>query len=536
MADDALRGALRGAKALARAGLRIERPDRLPRSLLALVAAGPTLAGTIAASAARYPLAAAVIDGDGALSYLQLWRGASEIARELRKRGVGEGDVVGVLERNGRTFALAMVAAADVGADIVYLNTGFAGPQLADVVASEGIGVVLHGDEFADVVADSGVSLALGGSEMDAIRRRRSLMLFTPSRHVGRQIILTSGTTGRPKGAARGGSGGRLAAVGGLTAILDCVPVSARDTVVVPAPWFHAWGLANLAIMLGLSCTVVTEERFDPASTLAAVERHRAAGLVVVPVMLRRMLDAAAEGGERVDTSTLRYIAASGSAIGAPLVRRLLQRFGPILYNIYGSTEVSLATIAAPDDLAAEPSTAGRPVPGSTVRILDHLGLEVPAGTIGRVFVGNATRFEGYTGGGSKESIGGLLSTGDLGRFDSAGRLFIEGREDDMIVSGGENVFPGEVEDLLAAHPGVAEVAVVGVPDDAFGQRLVAYVVRRPRARVTAEQLRRSVAAALARHKVPRDILFVDALPRTTTGKVLRRVLAANADVPAGDV
>jgi fatty-acyl-CoA synthase len=507
---------------VARAGLRFERPDRLPRAMLALAAAGPTLAGTVAAAGARYPHAAAVIDEHGALSYRQLWKTSSEVARELRRRDLGEGTTIGVLSANGRGFAVAMVAAAGIGADIVYLNTGFAGPQLGDVVDAEGIDVVLHDDEFAEVVAGR-VRVAIGSEELERISRRRSSTSFTPSRRLGRQVILTSGTTGRPKGAARGG--GRRAAIGSLAAIVGTVPVRARDTVVIAAPWFHAWGLGNLTVALGLSCTVVTERRFDAAATLDLVRRHRAAGLVVVPPMLRRLVDAASPERTAAATASLRYVASSGAAIGVPLVRQVLDRFGPKLYNVYGSTEVSLATIAGPDDLIAEPSTAGRPAAGSTVRIVDRAGNAVPAGEVGRIFVGNPGRFDGYTGGGSKESVDGLLSTGDLGHLDDDGRLFVDGREDDMIVSGGENVYPAEVEDLLAHHPGVAEVVVVGVPDEEFGQRLRAVVVRAPRSRVTAEALRRHVGRTLARHKVPREVSFVDELPRTTTGKVLRTAL-----------
>ncbi len=169
--------------------------------------------------------------------------------------------------------------------------------------------------------------------------------------------------------------------------------------------------------------------------------------------MLQRILALAADVRRRYDTSSLRYIASSGSALGAPLALAALESFGPILHNIYGSTEVSLATVAGPEDLHAAPSTAGRPAPGSIVRILDDDGNEVPTGEVGRIFVGSASRFEGYTGGGGKEEIGGLLSSGDVGHFDEHGRLFVDGRDDDMIVSGGENVFPREVEDLLAAHP-----------------------------------------------------------------------------------
>ena len=385
---------------------------------------------------------------------------------------------------------LSLLAAAKVGADIVYLNTWFAGPQLADVVAHEGVDTILHDDVFAEHRRRvGGDAVAIGGSELRALGRDPSIVPLAPTRHVGRQVILTSGTTGRPKGAARGSAGG----VDSLTPLLEVVPIRARDTVVIAAPLFHAWGLAHLGVGLATSSTAVVQRAFDPEATLAAIAEHRAGGLVVVPVMLQRILALGGEVLARYDTSSLRYIASSGSALGAPLATAVIRRFGPILYNIYGSTEVSLATIATPEDLRAAPATAGRVAPGSTVAVLDDDGEEVPTGVVGRVFVGSGARFEGYTGGGGKEQIDGLLSSGDVGHFDAAGRLFIDGRDDDMIVSGGENVFPAEVEDLLPRHPAIVEAAVVGVPDEEFGQRLEAFVVRRPGARLTKAQVKEHV-------------------------------------------
>ena len=521
MAPPSPKRAATSISALARAALRPERPDRLPRAAIAMAAWGPTMAGAVAGATARYPLAPAVIDDEGRLSFADLWAASDGVARGLRARGVGPASTVGVLGRNHRGFVTAVVAASKLGADIVYLNTGFAGPQLADVVAHEGIDAVLHDDELAAIAEGCGASTVVGGAELRALAVERSYLPLLPTRRAGRQVILTSGTTGRPKGAARSTSGGLDA----LTPLLESIPIRARDTVVIVAPLFHAWGLSHLGVGLALSSTAVVQARFDPEATLAAVAAHDAAGLVVVPVMLQRILALDSDVLDRHDTSSLRYIASSGSAIGAPLVRATLDRFGPILYNVYGSTEVSLGTVAGPADLRAAPSTAGRPAPATVVRILDDDGREVAIGESGRVFVGSASRFEGYTGGGGKEEVGGLLSSGDIGHFDGHGRLFIDGREDDMIVSGGENVFPGEVEDLLAAHPAVAEVAVIGVSDPEFGQRLQAHVVKRPGARLTGRQVQDHVRAHLARYKVPASVVFLDALPRTTTGKILRREL-----------
>ena len=504
--------------ALARAAWRPERPDRLPRAMLAMAVYGPTLAGGIAAATARYPRAPALIDDVGPLSYGDLWGATDGIARALRDRSIGPGTTIGILARNGRCFVLSMVAAAKLGADVVYLNTGFAGPQLADVVAHEGIDAVLHDDVFADIVTGAKPRIAVPGNELTALSEQRSFAPLRPTRHVGRQVILTSGTTGRPKGASRGAVRG----IDTLTPLLETVPLRARDTVVIAAPLFHAWGLSNMGVALGMSSTAVLRDRFDPEATLAAVAEHRADGLIVVPVMLQRILALDRKVLARHDTSSLRYVASSGSALGAPLVTATLRQFGPILYNVYGSTEVSLATIAQPADLQAAPATAGRTAPGSVVRILDEGGREVGPDVVGRVFVGSGARFDGYTGGGGKQEIGGLLSSGDIGHFDRNGRLFIDGRDDDMIVSGGENVFPAEVEDLLAGHPDIVEAAVIGVADEEFGQRLKAIVVRRPGAQLTAADVKRHVREHLARDKVPSAVAFVDELPRTTTGKVRR--------------
>jgi fatty-acyl-CoA synthase len=205
---------------------------------------------------------------------------------------------------------------------------------------------------------------------------------------------------------------------------------------------------------------------------------------------------------------------------------RWMDLFGDNIYNLYGSTEVAYATVATPEDLREAPGTAGKPLRNTVVKILDENGEELPLGETGRIFVGSDTAFEGYTGGGNKESVGGLLSSGDVGYFDEAGRLHVSGRDDEMIVSGGENVFPREVEDLLAEHGEIAEAAVIGVDDEEFGQRLKAFVVVKDGGKGPSEDdLKGYVKQNLARYKVPREVVFLDELPRNATGKVLKREL-----------
>jgi len=293
--------------------------------------------------------------------------------------------------------------------------------------------------------------------------------------------------------------------------------------IAITSPLFHAWGLAQMVLASTIGATVSVMSTFDPVETLARIERDQVTVLAVVPAILQRLL--ASPALDDTDLSSLRVVASSGSALPVPVVEEWLDRVGPNLYNLYGSTEVGQATLATPSDLLAEPSTAGRVMPGSVVAILDDDDREVPAGTVGRIFVGNGAQFEQYTGGGGKQVVDGLMSSGDVGRMTSDGLLFVTGRADDMIVSGGENVFPREVEDLVLTHPKIVDVAVVGVDDDEFGQRLAVYAVKAPGARVSAAAIKNMVAANLARHKTPRDVHFVGELPRTATGKIRRGLL-----------
>jgi fatty-acyl-CoA synthase len=500
-----------------------ERTDRWPLAWRRMWSWGlATFPGSVGASAARFPDTTAIIDDDGSYTYRELWARTDALAGVLVTSGVGPGSRVGVLARNHRGFVESTLAAAKTGADIVFLNTGMAADQLVDVIGNETIDTVLCDDEFATAVAASPAATRLSQSDMaaastDAVTKRR----IRPPASPGAMIVLTSGTTGRPKGARRGQAG----SLEGVAALLERIPLRARDTTIIGAPLFHAWGLAHSVMALGMSATLVLQRRFDAETTLALIERHRARTLVVVPLMLQRIVSLDPEVLARYDTSSLGVIASGGSALGGKLATDVMNRFGPVLYNTYGSTEAAMATVATPHDLRQSPATAGRVVTGVRVEILDDAGEPAPAGQIGRIFVGNPLRFDGYTGGGGKESRRGLLSSGDLGHFDDRGRLFIDGREDDMIISGGENVYPAEVEELLAHHPGIAEVAVVGVEDAEFGQALKAYVVRRPIAELDADTVRHYVRDHLARFKVPRQVEFLDELPRNATGKVMKRSL-----------
>jgi acyl-CoA synthetase (AMP-forming)/AMP-acid ligase II len=485
-------------------------------------------AGGFATLAARAPHQVGVVDELGELTWGELHRRSNSLARALSERGVREGDSVAVMCRNHRGFVDASIAVAKLGADILYLNTAFAGPQLVDVLEREAPSMVIHDEEFTALLAGGRVERRVlawtdgdPGSE-ETLERLVSSHdesdLHPPQRHA-RIVILTSGTTGAPKGAPR-----KEAGIDAAVSLLSRMPLRAGWRTHIAAPLFHTWGFAHLALAMLLGSTVVLRRTFDPEAALRTAQDERCQSMVVIPVMLQRMLALDPEVLDGIDLSRVEVVASSGSALPATLARAWMDRFGDNLYNIYGSTEVAYASIATPEDLRADPTSAGKPPYGTVVKILDETGSELPPGETGRIFVGNGLLFEGYTNGGSKEVVDGLMSSGDVGYYDEAGRLHVAGRDDDMIVSGGENVFPQEVEDCLVTHEQVGEVAAIGVSDEDYGQRLRAFVVRT--GEVSEDELRDHVKRNLARFKVPREIVFVDELPRNATGKILKRELA----------
>lgn len=518
-----------GAKVLTRSGvIRPLSPLRLARIGLAVARWGTGPAGGFQALAIRWPERTGLVDEIGALTFGEIHRRSNVLARSLRELGIGEGDSVAVMCRNHRYFVYATVAAAKLGADILLLNTAFAGPQLVEVLEREGPRAVIHDEEFGALLAEADTDvriLAWTDSEAAAdvttverlVRAGNSAELDPPGRH-SRVVILTSGTTGTPKGAPRSEAG-----IDAAIALLERIPLRAGTRVHIAAPLFHTWGFAHLALGMLLGTTAVLRRRFDPEELLRVVQDEDCEGVIVIPVMLQRIMALPRETLDSYDLSGVRVVSSSGSALPGDLAQSWMDTFGDHLYSTYGSTEVAYGSIATPADLHASPTTAGRPPIGTVVKILDRDGAELPEGESGRIFVGNNLLFEGYSGGGNKDVIDGLMATGDVGRI-TGGLLYVEGRDDEMIVSGGENVFPMEVENCLARHPAVTEAAAVGVDDDEFGKRLRAFVVRSDQA-CTEDELKTWVKDNLARYKVPREIVFLDELPRNATGKVLKRDL-----------
>lgn len=494
-------------------------------------------AAVIESAAVRNPDAIAITDEIGDITFAQLNGRVNALARAWNSRGIGQGSVIAALCRDHRGLLTVLAATGKVGAQLLLMNTGFAKPQLADVAAREKVNVLVYDEEFTDLVSaidpdvrrflawtDDRSATDIEGTLEGLIAATSPAPVAAPARPGG-MTLLTSGTTGTPKGAPRGKTSPLFSAQ-----LLDRVPRRRDQTCMLAAPMFHGTGLGQAVLSLALGNRLVLRRRFDPEATLRAVQTYRCDVLVVVPTMLQRILALPREIRDSYDTSSLKIIFASGSAMPPALVERALAEFGPVLYNLYGSTELAVMTVATPEDLRHDPRTAGRPPVGCAVRLYDSADDEITEpGVIGRIFAGSDVSFGGYTDGRTKQTIGGLQSSGDVGHFDESGRLYVDGRDDDMVICGGENVYPLEVENLITGHPDVDEVAVIGVSDADFGQRLNAYVVLNDGATLDADGVKAFVKANLARYKVPRDVEFLSRLPRNATGKVLRGELTGGA-------
>ncbi|MQA61525.1 MAG: AMP-binding protein [Actinophytocola sp.] len=529
----AARLALTNAPALLRSGLLAPaRPSTLARMAGSWWNWRASPATLCAAAAARWPGEVAVIDELGQLTYGELDRRAAALADGLAaESGIGQGTAVAMMCRNHRGFLEAAVAAGRLGADLLLLNTELPARALAQLVAKHDISAVICDEEFgrafeaAEFAGPLVLSWHEGGSEhtIDSLVRKSAPQ--APRPHApGKVVILTSGTTGVPKGVPRTPSAMDTMGIG--VTVIARMSLRTKEAMVIAPPLFHGFGLAFLAMAMLMGHTVVLRRKFDPEALLADIERHRVTTMLAVPAMLQRILQLPQNERERYDTSSLRAAFSGAAPLSPALASRFTAVFGQVLYNGYGSSEAGVATVADPADLAAAPGTVGRPVSGVDVRVLGSDGEELPPGAIGRVCVGSSLTFEGYSGGGPKpELTRGLMPTGDLGHRDADGRIFIDGREDDMIVSGGENIFPQEVEHVLAGHDAISEVAVVGVADEEFGQRLKAFVVTRPGSEVSADELKDYLREHLARYMVPKEFVFLAELPRNATGKLLRSKL-----------
>ncbi|APT91771.1 acyl-CoA synthetase [Corynebacterium phocae] len=477
----------------------------------------------------------ALIDDHGTLSYQQL-RNHSRTFAQYLQRTHGNGVRLGIMCRNGRAPIIALGAKGYTDTTVFMLNIGSSAQQLRATMEENHINVLVIDSEFAprvptdyptpvDVIighhAGPTDHLTLEKIANSARQYRDEKLPLIPN--LGKVVLMSSGTTGTPKGIVRDEP--KIPYI--LTSAMERMPWRANQRVLLTASIFHTWGWGCLNVALGARNTIITHRVFDPEQSLEDLQRYAIDGMISSPVMYKQMV--AADPRRQYNTSTLKFIASSGHALDPELVRTTNERFGEILHNFYGSTEISLAAVASNEDLAKDPTVAGRIASGTRIKILDEHHNEVPTGEIGEIYLRNGMTMTGYTRPGMEvEYVDGMVSIGDYGYLDAGGLLHVCGRVDDMIIVGGENVHPQSVSSVLEALPGIKEVHAGGVSDEQSFERIAVWVVRTNDAAgkaLDAHTIQDFVRERLADHSIPRDVHFLDKLPRNATGKVVPRLL-----------
>ena len=526
-------------KTLTAAGVMDARtPIAFVRALPWLIGRGPSLGVVAQMNAAVLGDKTAIHDRNGSMTWGELDRNANRVAHALEDEGLHGKDSVALILRNGREMVETALGAQKIGVVCCPLNTWAKPKELKVTLEQAAPSVIVYDTAHAEQIEKADPdnvpmyfvgdpSAALAGSKpydewVDG-RSEKPPGPFTRDRGAAKVVIHTSGTTGKPKGAARDSS---AAGLGALANLVSVVPYRRDDMFFCPAPMFHSFGLATMTFCIAMGATMVLPQKFDAEESLKFIQDYEATAASFVPVMIKRILALDEDVKKKYDLSSLRVVMASGSAMSPDLRRDAMDLFGDVLYDLYGSTEVGWVTIATPEDMKNNPKTVGKPVPGTEVAVFSKEGDKLGANESGELFIKSNILFEGYTSGESKDEREGYMSIGDLGRIDDEGYLFVEGRADDMVVIGGENVYPIEVEEVIEGMSGVSEAAVLGVTDDEYGEVLAAFVV----GSVSEDDVMSTCKSELASYKVPKRVEILDELPRTSTGKVLKRELIATLD------
>jgi fatty-acyl-CoA synthase len=495
--------------------------------------------------AADMPDKPALVQGERCLTWLQANTRINRLANALHSVGVESGDRIAIMLRNSIEWFEAMAACQKIGTSAVFVSYRYTPPEVRYLLQDCGASLILFDAAHARVVGEATAGLGfakdrrivVGPEEERSDDLPYEIFLALGSereppadwrRGGNRTILYTSGTTGRPKGAVRDLARANLTEVLGL---LRRLPFRRSDRHLVAAPLYHATGSGFAAIHLSLGATIYIMEKFDPLQFLVVVDRERITTTALVPTMLRAILEQPADQRAKFDSSSLRLIVTTGSTLSEGVAAAAHEAFGDVVYDLYGATEMGHVAVASPADKRACPGTVGRPIPGVEVLLLDERRHPVPDGEVGELFARSSLTIEGYHGNEAAtraSRFGDYFSVGDLAVRDPGGYLRLVGRKADMVITGGENVYPAEIEAVLGAHPAIREAAVIGVPDETWGEALVAFVVFRASSEVASqEELIAFCKRSLAGYKVPRRFEQIGELPRNPTGKVLKDELRA---------
>ncbi|HUS29465.1 MAG TPA: AMP-binding protein [Kofleriaceae bacterium] len=480
----------------------------------------------------------------------------NRVAHALVARGVKGGSRVALMLPNGSEYLIAQQALARLGATAVQIGYRLKAGEIAFILENSGpTATIVYGEYVGTMLearkqANKGGAMLVVGGEVDPARRSQSAGLHSgpgsdeiedwdralaaaspemPPRVRGGDgggvIVYTSGTTGKPKGANRSW---RKTGFESVADMILQVGMRADDRHLVTCPLYHSAAPAFVAIMMSLGATCVLQNHFEPEAALDIIQKERITCSLMVPTMLIRMSNLPPETRKKYDTSSLRWVMSGAAPLTTEAARRFMEQFGPVLWNFYGATETGLVTLAGPHDHVSRPGTIGKKLRGNDIRLLDDSGSDVGPGQVGELYARNPTLISGYHGNDDATKSSqrdGFFSVGDVGRIDDEGYYYLESRKHDMVISGGVNIYPREIEDHLSTHPAILEAAVIGVPDPEWGETLRAFIVLRHGQSLTETEVVTYCREALADYKRPRKVTFMAELPRNPTGKVLKREL-----------
>jgi long-chain acyl-CoA synthetase len=489
------------------------------------------LTENLCASARRDAARAALKLDDAVVSYAALEDASARVAALLRGQGVGPGDRVGIMLPNVPQFAFSYYGVLRAGATVLPMNVLLKRREIAFLLADSEAKVVLAWDGFAEeaqrAAADTGTEVVLvAPGEFE-----RQLADLTPLADVAERdpddtavILYTSGTTGTPKGAEL--THANLAR--NAEVALQLFGLEPDSVILGSLPLFHSFGQTcalNAAVLAGATVTLLT--RFDAGRALAIVERDRVTVFMGVPTMYGALLNH--PGRERYDVSSLKVCVSGGASLPVELLHGFEESFGCAILEGYGLSETSPIASFNHPDRERKPGSIGTPIDGVEMRLVDATGGEVAPGEVGEIVIRGHNVMKGYwrnpDATADAFSADGFLRSGDMAVMDEDGYFFIVDRKKDMIIRGGYNVYPREIEEVLYSHPAVREAAVVGMPHAELGEEIAAAVALKPDTRVTEDELREFVKEHVAAYKYPRVVWFLDELPKTATGKILKREL-----------
>jgi len=494
----------------------------------------------IARLAAEQPERAALIAGDRTITWRELRDLRNRLAHSVIRLGLVLGEHAVIYSLNGLEFLIASAGSRGAGAVPVPMNHRLTAEEAAYILDDSDAAVVFVGDAFLPIVetvrgrATKVRHWILIGAERRPWAEHLTDLVAAGSPEpvdiaggeaFGSSMIYTAGTTGKPKGARRRGMD-----PGGVLPRLQALDLTDPAHVhLLAGPLYHSApsGFALYAQLCG--STVVVMPKFDPEEALRTVERHHCTSTFMAPTLLKRIVDLPAAVRGRYDVSSMRVIVVAGAPCPMRVKEAVMAHFGPVLYEFYGSTELGINTVLRPEDVLRKPGSCGRAAPGIELAILDDAGRPAPVGQPGELHVRrNPGVFDEYyknPAATRQTQQGDWLSVGDVAYLDGEGFVYICDRKRDMIISGGVNIYPAEVEDALHRHPGILDAAVFGVPDDEWGERVHAAVQLRPGASLTAEDVTGFCRRHLADYKAPREVSFHEALPRDDAGKLVKRAL-----------